>query len=298
MRFGLLVSIVILCGGLIFWKDIAAVVAPDAMLQKRKGPEENKSAETQHATFLPEVNIVKKWDLPARLKEVSGIAYLDAQRFACIQDEEGIIFIYNLAAGQIEKEIPFAGPGDYEGITVNGNTAYIVRSDGRLYEVDMGKGKNSAQEYKTPLTAKNNIEGLCFDKENNRLLLAEKGGEPANAGYKNIYAFDLARKTLLKEPVFKIDLAHAVFNTAKGKKNKAVMPSAIGIHPLTKAVFVTDGPKSRLLVMDNKGNIRALYRLGKSFAQPEGITFSPQGEIFISNEGTKQPGNIIKVEIR
>ncbi len=52
-----------------------------------------------------------------------------------------------------------------------------------------------------------------------------------------------------------------------------------------------------LLIMDYSGTIKKLYQLGKDFAQPKGITFSPQGEIFISNEGTKQPGNILKVEI-
>jgi uncharacterized protein YjiK len=53
-----------------------------------------------------------------------------------------------------------------------------------------------------------------------------------------------------------------------------------------------------LLAMDNSGNIKKLYHLGKNFAQPEGITFSPQGEIFISNEGAKQPGNIMKIELK
>ena len=52
-----------------------------------------------------------------------------------------------------------------------------------------------------------------------------------------------------------------------------------------------------LLIMDYSGTIKKFYQLGKDFAQPKGITFSPQGEIFISNEGTKQSGNILKVEI-
>jgi len=52
-----------------------------------------------------------------------------------------------------------------------------------------------------------------------------------------------------------------------------------------------------VLIMDYSGTIKKFYQLGKDFAQPKGITFSPQGEIFISNEGTKQSGNILKVEI-
>ena len=63
------------------------------------------------------------------------------------------------------------------------------------------------------------------------------------------------------------------------------MPSAIGIHPTINDIFIADGPKSRLLIMNKSGSIKELVALGKTFAQHEGITFSPEREIFISNEG-------------
>jgi len=41
-----------------------------------------------------------------------------------------------------------------------------------------------------------------------------------------------------------------------------------------------------------------LYLLNtKQFLQPEGITFNAAGDLFISNEGIKQPGNILQVKI-
>ena len=76
------------------------------------------------------------------------------------------------------------------------------------------------------------------------------------------------------------------------------MPSAMGIHPLTNEFFITDGPKARLLIMDESGKISKLLDLGSAFSQPEGITFSPEGEVFISNEGTKDPGNIIRIQLK
>jgi len=297
MRFGLLVTAVILIGGFIFWKDITTIVK-GKQSEKNEKVKTGKGSKKNTQQPSPEIRIMDKWDLPADLKEVSGIAYIDKERFACVQDEEGTIFIYNRVTNKIEKEIPFAAPGDYEGITLNGNTAYVVRADGRIYEIDMNAAKASAKEYKTPLTVDHNVEGLCYDKDNNRLLLAIKGDEPGNKDYKGIYAFDLSKKTLAAEPVFKIDLNHAMINTEGGKKKKSFMPSAIGIHPETKEFYITDGPKSGLLIMDASGNIKKLLQLGKDFAQPEGITFSPQGEVFISNEGTKQPGNILQVQVQ
>ena len=90
----------------------------------------------------PGVKVIKRWDLPAVLTEISGLAGMDNERFACIQDELGNIYVYNTAIAKIEKEISFAGFGDYEGITLVGDTAWVVRSDGRLYEVNNMKMEN------------------------------------------------------------------------------------------------------------------------------------------------------------
>jgi uncharacterized protein YjiK len=224
---------------------------------------------------------------------------MDDQRFACVQDEEGKVFIFNRATGKIEKTIPFGGAGDYEGIALNGNMAYVLRADGVIYEVDIDGKQETSKNYKTALTVEHNVEGITYDKTNNRLLLAIKDEEPGNPGYKGIYAFDLSKKEFVKDPVFKIDLQNKILNSAEGKKkNKAIAPSEIGLHPQSGDIYITDGPKSRLLIMDKSGGIKRLLQLGKDFAQPEGITFSPGGEVFISNEGGKGSGNIVQVEIR
>lgn len=284
----------------IFWQDVKSIAGGNTKVsevKKESGKKDRKEGKKANAG-LSEVEILQKWELPPELKEVSGIAYLDEQRFACIQDEEGTIFIFNRVANKIEKKIPFAGPGDFEGITVKGDVAYVIRADGKVYEVHMKVGKNSAKEYSTPLTVEHNVEGLCYDKNNNRLLLAIKEDEPSNPGYKGIYAFDLSTKTMVKEPAFKIKQEDKLIKEAGDKKNKSIMPSEIAIHPVTREIYITDGPQANLLLMDEAGNLRRLVELGKEFPQPEGITFSPRGEIFISNEGTKDPGNIIEIRLK
>ena len=297
MRFGILVLAVIMISGFIFWKDITGLVVKGQHTENaQQGKKQDKKGKRQ---LSPDVDIAEKWDLPSTLKEVSGIVYIDNQRFACIQDEAGTIYIYNQAANKIEKEIPFAGPGDFEDLALVGNTAWALRADGKLYEVDMKATKQSAKEYSTSLTVEDNVEGLAYDQVNNRLLLAVKDEEPADKSYKGIYAFDLNSKTFVKEPAYRIDLDHKVFDKSAGeKKSKQIRPSGIGIHPVTKEVYVTDGPNKRLLIMDNSGNIKSLLELGKDFEQAEGITFSPQGNVYISNEGNKQPANILQVQIK
>jgi uncharacterized protein YjiK len=298
MRFGLIVIIVVLVGGFIFWRDITGVVKGAKSNHTAAVITETKTDRSDNAAWADDIKISQKWNMPAVLKEISGIAYMDGERFACVQDEQGIIYIFNTATGKIEKEIPFAGAGDFEDIAMVGETAWVVRADGKLFEVDMKSGK--AVQHNTSLTVEHNVEGLAYDKAANRLLLAIKDEEPSGADYKGIYGFDLATKKLAKEPVYKIDLSHELFADGKGKKGKkgkAVKPSALGIHPSTGEIYVTDGPKSRLLIIDSKGGIKNLVQLDKTFEQPEGLTFSPQGELYISNEGNKQPGNILAVTL-
>jgi sugar lactone lactonase YvrE len=149
------------------------------------------------------------------------------------------------------------------------------------------------------LTAKQNVEGLCYDKNNNRLLLAIKDEEPGNVNYKGVYSFDLASKEMAEAPVFKLDLTDKLLTADAGKKKADVInPSDIAINPVTGNIYITDGTKSKLLVTDPKGNVKAYYQLNSNeFVQPEGIAFKPDGELFISNEGKKQAGNIMNVVI-
>ena len=245
----------------------------------------------------PGLKIIKTWNLPVVLAEISGIAVIDSVRFACVQDEVGSIFIYNTATSGIQEEIPFATAGDYEGIAKVNTTYWVLRSDGKLFEVSTLDGKKTnVKEYSTPLTAKHNVEGLCYDKKNNRLLLAIKNAEPGGKNYKGIYSFDLTMKKMPAEPVFKINMQQEALSGNK-KRSFQIMPSDIAIHPLTKDMYITDGRNSMVLILDAAGNFKNLYALNsKDFHQPEGITFHSNGEMFISNEDVKRSGNILKVE--
>lgn len=268
-------------------------------LEKVVTDKKEKKDKDEEITGSSNIQILEKYDVPAVLKEISALVYLDENRFACVQDELGKIFIYNRTTQKIEKEIPFAASGDYEGLAVVGQTAYVLRADGQIFEVQNYLGvKPSSRIHKTHLTAKHNTEGLCYDSKNNRLLVAIKGIESQSSEYKGIYAFSLAKMTMEEEPVLKIDLNSPVLKQFKAKKPGSQMqPSAIAVHPKTQDLYITEGTKPKLLIMDQKGKIKTVHPLSsKDFNQPEGISFSPEGELFISNEGNKEPGNILAIK--
>jgi uncharacterized protein YjiK len=245
------------------------------------------------------VAIHKKWQLPEVLREISGLVYIDNDRFACVQDEEGKIFVYNAVKERIEEVIEFGGPDDYEGIAVVGTSAFVVNSSGQMTEVKNYRTPDmTTVQIATPLTAKYNIEGLCYDSANDRLLLAVKDRD-INSDYKGVYAYDLSERKFITDAVFKIALNHSLFGKGNAKRNEANFnPSGISIHPITKEIYIVDGRKALVLILNKEGQMVSLIPLvHPEFSQPEGITFDKKGTLYISNEGVKNPANILKVSL-
>ncbi|GHA61939.1 SdiA-regulated domain-containing protein [Pontibacter akesuensis] len=241
---------------------------------------------------------VVKWELPAALREVSGIAQLPDNLMACVQDEEGAIYLYDLNTKAVKRKIAFAGPGDYEGIAVDGNTAYILRSDGTLIEVAAFLGpKPEVTTHASVLTPEHNTEGLALDKKNNRLLVAGKGFDTRLGDNKGIYAFDLGKRKMAQKPVITIPLAQKQF-AAKGKKKKSkydvFQPSSLEIHPKTGELYLLDAVNERLLVLSEAGAIQRAVDLDKGqLMQPEGLSFDSNGAMYIASEGGKKGTGVI-----
>jgi len=243
------------------------------------------------------VRIIKRWQLPEILREVSAIVYLDKERFACIMDEKGTIYIFNTSLNAIEKEIPFTGNGDFEGLAINGKTAYALKSDGRLFIISDYNGKPSVKEIETMFSTKENMESLCYDHINNRLLLVPKSKNLRSPDYKGIYAFDLKSNELVTTPVIKIYLGDKILK--KNKRKSSITPSDMAIHPKTGEFYIVEGSNPKIVVIGPDGNLKKLYSLNKKdFPLAEGITFSPSGELFISSEGgDKGNGTITQLEL-
>ncbi|WP_423147635.1 SdiA-regulated domain-containing protein [Rubrolithibacter danxiaensis] len=252
--------------------------------------------------------------LPSDLKEISGISFIDQENLLAVQDEEGTLYFYNLSEEKITDKRKFAGKGDYEDVVIVQADAYVISSDGKLFQIINYKSQNpEVKIYKTPLSEKNNIEGLAYDSVHNRLLLASKDEGIDNDEDKEIYAFDLKTKQLSTTPVYAIRLkeienyfkgdaieeSSKKFLKAFGNKNlnEVFRPSAITINPQNKNVYVLSSLNNLIAVLNSQGQLQRIIELkGKEFIQPEGISFNPNGELFVSNEGRDKKANIIKLK--
>jgi uncharacterized protein YjiK len=245
-------------------------------------------------------SIENEWELPDVLEEISGIAWIGNNKMATVQDEDGTIFIYDLKARKITEEIDFADGGDYEAIALNGNVAYVMRSDGKLYEItDYRSNERDVKSYDLDFLKKSNVEAMCVDAANNRLLIVPKDRDPNDDNYKGVYSFSLETKKAEKIPMLKIDMSLKVFKDFEQKKEyKTIRPSAIAIHPKSKELYVLEGANPKLLIFDSTGKLKQIHLFDKrKFLQPEGITFSPDGTLYISNEANGEKPTILEVKL-
>jgi len=260
-----------------------------------------------------------KFVLPDTLREISGLTSLDSASFACVQDENGILFIYDAVNNKIKRQHAFYTNGDYEGIARVGKSIYVLRSDGMLFEIpDYEHVSNKPDSFATGVPASDN-EGLCYDADHNRLLIACKGKTGKGREFKDrrvIYGFDLKMKILSTEPVFEFDvmqikefaIRHKISLPAKARKKKGetvrepqikFMTSAICIHPQTKKLYLLSAADHLLFVFGKEGTLEHMEWLNPAlFNKAEGITFFENGDMLITNEGQDKKPTLLRFKYK
>lgn len=236
----------------------------------------------------------KIWKMPSELNEISGIVLLENQKLAAQNDEDGKIFIYDLNNKNIEKTISFAKDGDYEDIAINGNTAYILRSDGTIFEIKNYKTEPKTIKNHTFLSQDDDTEGLFFDAAKNRLLIACKGNSSVLGSKKTrlIYEFSLENNTLNPTPIIIISQKEI---KEKYNNDNHFSPSGIAINPITKNIFVLTSVGKMMAEFSPEGKLLNVFDLDyPHFQQPEGISFDKNGDLYISNEAKGKKANILK----
>lgn len=251
--------------------------------------------------------------LPGDLEEISGLGISpDGKKLVAVQDEDGKLFFINRINGEVVKEFKFWKDGDYEGVEWVGNKVYVVKSSGTIYEVtDFDEKEPPVEKYNFFLDSDNDVEGLGYDAQNDRLLLAckAKAGKEGEFKYKKgIYSFDLDSKELAESPTYFVNL-DSVNNylqkePAIRKLEKLLeffdpsepfsfAPSGLAVHPLTGNLFITSSVGKLLMVLNQEGAILHIEKLDKDIhRQPEGLCFAHDGTLYLSNEGKGGRGRI------
>lgn len=247
--------------------------------------------------------------LPETLHEISGIVNTP-QSVACVQDENGIVFFYDHEKREVTRQVRFGPDGDYEDIAYDGKSYFVLRSDGVIFEI-REEYPDSAIEHYTGVPAKN-CEGLCFDSQRNALLIAVKGKLGKGKFHRDrraVYVFDLKSRRLADEPLLMLnvqDMKQAAEKSGislpvkykkKGKVKEKVLKlalSAVAIHPVSRDIFLLSSTDRLLLIYDRDLKFKQMVALDPiRFNKAEGMTFTPDGELMVSNEGGSMTPTIL-----
>ncbi len=253
--------------------------------------------------------------LPNKLREISGLTVLDEETLGAVQDEKGKIYLIDLHTGEIKDDPRFDKDGDFEDLARVDDRVFVLRSDGTLYEITNWRAnKLESTKHKTKLSQKHDTEGLVYDAEGARLLIACK--EYPGKGLKNkraIYAFDLTRMALIDEPVITIDLAAVTEQVgAQSGPNALVQralgpaldlggfkPAALAFHPVTGRLYVISSVRKAIVVLNPDGTMEAAWTLPDAlFYQPESMAFLPNGDLFIASEGNGKKATLMRFAYR
>ena len=225
--------------------------------------------------------------LPERYAEISGVWPIPGEdALVFVQDEALQVHHLDLSSGAV-TEYNAHGFHDSEDIVVVNDTVFILTAGEKpmLHEIIGYAGETPvSRDYDLRLDPLYDPEGLCLDEAKRRLLIACKGSPLDGDRTRKVFAFDLHSKRRSDTPVLVIDSTD--FLDGKG----IFHPSGIAIHPLTGEMYVISTRSVKMVVRYSpEGCYLGKAKLRKKrFPQPEGITFSESGDLFIASEGKKR----------
>jgi len=227
----------------------------------------------------------EKLQLRNHLREVSGLAYMPEKNLILGEnDEKGSIFTIDFRSknDSAASKIKFGGKDDYEDIVYTPGAVYLLVSPGKIVEVNLKDSLYTTQEYEMDMP-KNEFETLYMDADGKSLILLCKDCNHEKEEYRQAYRFDLASKTFSSEPVYTIQIS--AIRKILNDEQAMFKPSAAAISPLNGKLYIVASVGKLLVVADTKGTVEQVIRLNPSlFNQPEGMTFAPNGDLYISNE--------------
>lgn len=236
--------------------------------------------------------------LKESLIEISGVTFSGSTDSAfAINDEQAKLFYFHLG-DEKTNSVRFGKAGDYEDVSLNGKTVFVLRSDGTLYSfsADSLNEKDVEPHVIKNAFEKGEYESMYIKSDEHRLIVLCKDCKKEK---KHIVSYQatLVRDSITEVKKFFIDTEslNETYNLKFGFR-----PSALTWNDKTHEWFIISAVNQLLLITDNNWVTRAVYELDpKLFTQPEGMAFDHEYNLYISNEGNEiHNGNILKFKFQ
>ena len=250
-----------------------------------------------HPDSIAPDSVLALWKLPDQLKEISGLALTSDGRLLTHGDERGKVFEVDYRRGIVVKEFALGAPpvhGDFESITIVGDTVLLLTSDGTLYRFPEG-----ASGAVVPYTARDTglgseceFEGMTFDSVSNALLLAcKKTHDRALKDSLVIFRLSLApgRNGKEQKPTH---LAIPMAGVVGANGWDGFHPSDMTINPLNGDYVLVASREKALLELTPAGAVVFARPLPPGHDQAEGVAITRDHILLISDEAKGGPALI------
>jgi hypothetical protein len=222
-------------------------------------------------------------NLPQELDEISGIAYYpkDTSVFAII-DEDGLLYKIPILHPNNVKEWRFDKKRDFEDLVLRDSSFYILVSNGDIERVDFKNDSivTSKTNFSDESKKVNEFETLYLADSNKLIIMCKQCEEDKKAKVSSFLLND-SNSTY----TFYNEIESAPIAKNLGEEKIAIKPSAAAINPITKELYILSSVSKMLVILSPEGKFKSVYKLNpKIYKQPEGMAFTPQGDLIISNE--------------
>lgn len=216
------------------------------------------------------INFTSIIKLNVKLEEVSGISLDSRGVLWCINDEEGVLYQLDSAHQKISAKLPFGPPGDYEGLTIRNDSAFVIRSDATIFEFALDNPKSHSVKQIQQLPNKCETESIAT--QNHMLFTICKQQGKQEKQDKNII-YRLADSGTSYKAMEAFDLTGCLtdFLTKHGVSSKYRTTDLYYDHKLKLWIMSATNPSS-LVFFDEKGNwVYGTMLDTNQWPQPEGI---------------------------
>lgn len=271
------------------WLAAFALVACD---DSANAPAPTQEASAHNAEILASASLFaaapdRRWRLPDRLNEISGLTVTREGRLFAHGDEQAIIHEIDNDRGRLVRSFALGDPilrGDFEGIAATDeDDLYLITSTGRLYRFQQGGDGEHVRydEFDTGLERVCEIEGLAFARATDSLIIACKTGyAPGMRNVLALYAWSVRTRQRTEQPWMTLPIG----DVARAAGAPSFHPSSIDFDPRSGRLIMLAARDRALVELNADGSIAAGRRLDPSHRQAEGVAVAPDGALLIADE--------------
>lgn len=245
-------------------------------------------ADANPAKDLP----VAMWLMPPDLREISGLALTSRGTLLTHDDNIGRVYEIDPRTGVLLKSFSLNGnpKGDFEAITIVGDSIYLMASNGRLFKFKEGADGTHVPftMFDTGLGKECEFESLAYEADSSRLLMVCK----RLLNKKEPHALVIYHLPLPVNRATITALTVPMADVVGSNKWKNFRASDINIDPTTKNYVIVGSREKGLVVITPDGAVVRSVPLPGDHRQAEGVAITSDGILMVSDEANVKPAAI------